>query len=71
MEEIEVKKRNYREEVKGFLEHRHISETVATLIWLRVQKQQSCAVKGQALKKVQLEVEVLDELIKEAEEEDI
>lgn len=59
----------YRKEVDDFLTRRHIKETLATLVWLRIQKMQGLDIKIAAADNARMEVEVLDEMIAETEEE--
>lgn len=68
MEEENKKRIQYRKEVNDFLNRRHIKETLATLVWLRVQKMQGFDIKRDAADNARIEVEVLDEMITETEE---
>jgi hypothetical protein len=67
MEKTNNERRTYMEYVKEYLVRRHITEIVATLIWLRDQKVQSQVVKQAGVHKVTMEIGVLDEMIFEAE----
>jgi hypothetical protein len=68
MEESNEKRIQYRKQVVDFLTRRHIKETLATLVWLRVQKMQGLDIKEKAAETARMEVGVLDEMIAETEE---
>jgi hypothetical protein len=70
MEEGKKKWIQYREEVEDFLKRRHIKKTLATLVWLRVQKMQGLDIKRDVVDNARMEVEVLDKMISETEEEE-
>jgi hypothetical protein len=70
MEEENKKRIQYREEVEDFLKRRHIKKTLATLVWLRVQKMQGLDIKRDVADTATMEVGVLDEMISEIKEEE-
>jgi hypothetical protein len=70
MEEGNKKRIQYREEVEDFLKRRHIKKTLATLVWLRVQKMRGLDIKRDVADTATMEVGVLDEMISEIEEEE-
>lgn len=68
MEESNKERIQYRKKVDDFLTRRHITKTLATLVWLRVQKMHGLDIKISAVDNARMEVEVLDEMISETEE---
>jgi hypothetical protein len=70
MEKTNDKRRDYRNYVEAYLVRRHIAKTIATLIWLRSQKEQSRLVKKESYDKVLMEIGVIDEMICEIESEE-
>ena len=62
------KRTEYRKEVYAFLTRRRIKNKVGTLVWLRAQKAQKLEANKARADIALIEVEVLDEIITEAEE---
>lgn len=60
-------RRDYRNHVEEYLVRRHIDKTLATLVWLRSQKEQSRLVKKDNYDKVLMQIGVIDEMILETE----